>query len=863
MTWSEIWPVYWPLYLTSSTRVSGDVMWFGSLAEGGIWLAVTQVVKGGIWLGVWLLYCASSLGANIGSSPAGLAVDVTTQRYDNARTGANLFEKLLKTSNVSPAHFEKLFTRAVDDDVYAQPLYLRDVILPNSLVAVGWLPAKFKQYVNEELYARHLGRVANVLYVATVSNSVYAFDADDPGAATPLWHVNLTDAANGARPVRTSDVGQDCGTYRDFRRRIGIVGTPVIDAKTNTLYVVARTKEDDEFIQRLHALDIATGAERASSPVVVGAQVKGTGSGSSDGVIAFDPRIENQRAALLLANGIVYIAWGAHCDTGPYHGWLMGYDAKTLTQVFAKNVTPDGEKGGIWQSNAGPSADVAGNIYLTVGNGTVSAPVGGNDYGNGILKFGKAGEVLDWFIPWNYATLNQSDGDLGTTGVLLIPGTDLLATGSKEGKLYVLNRNDLGHFQAGADRQIVQDLWAGPGWLLGTPTYWEGPNGANVYVWCSASPARAFRLAPQSQSGITKPERGARMTPLAIATSAEPDDQQASPDQILTEFSRTSILGNSIPGGMLSVSANGASLGSGILWASLGLDLTYMGAIVQGVLRAFDANDLSRELWNSQQNGSRDQFGNFAKFNTPVVANGKVYLATFSKQVAVYGLRDPANAPPSVSAGFDLTPDGMAKLFASVDDDGLPRSPGTLTKTWVQVSGPAQAVIENPHDLTTTASFPAPGRYLLRFTASDGELGTDTDITVNVPPSKAGLVGHWTFQESMGVKIKDFSGNGNDGVLVPANPPEPHWGTGEFSGSVSLSAGEHVRIPASVSLNRLKRHITVVAHVYPRELPTQYIAVVQRQWREAIHPDLFYLGYGPANGVLNYKWHSRVGGFRG
>ena len=199
----------------------------------------------------------------------------------------------------------------------------------------------------------------------------------------------------------------------------------------------------------------------------------------------------------------------------------MGYDGEILTQVFAKNVTPDGEKGGIWQSNAGPSADASGNIYLTVGNGTVSAPVGGNDYGNGILKFSKTGEVLDWFIPWNFATLNQNDGDLGTTGVLLIPGTDLLATGSKEGKLYILNRNEMGHFQAGADRQIVQDVWAGPGWLLGTPTYWEGPDGANVYVWCSASPARAFRLAPQSQSGIAKPERRATIPPLAIATSVE------------------------------------------------------------------------------------------------------------------------------------------------------------------------------------------------------------------------------------------------------------------------------------------------------------------------------------------------------
>ena len=345
----------------------------------------------------------------------------------------------------------------------------------------------------------------------------------------------------------------------------------MIDAKTDTLYLVARTKEDDEFIQRLHALDIATGAERANSPVVIEAQVQGTGSGSSDGVIAFDPRIENQRAALLLANGIVYIAWGAHCDTGPYHGWLMGYDAETLTQVFAKTVTPDGEKGGIWQSNAGPSADASGNIYLTVGNGTVSAPVGGNDYGNGILKFSKTGEVLDWFIPWNYATLNQSDGDLGTTGVLLIPAPTCSQPAARKGNstYSIAMRWDISRRKP-IDRSskicgpALDGCWAHPPTGRGRMEQMSTFGAAQV-------PLERFASLHKSQSGIAKPERRATIPPLAIATSAERDDQEAS-REILTEFSRTSILGNSIPGGMLSVSANGASLGSGILWASLGLD---------------------------------------------------------------------------------------------------------------------------------------------------------------------------------------------------------------------------------------------------------------------------------------------------
>ena len=212
--------------------------------------------------------------------------------------------------------------------------------------------------------------------------------------------------------------------------------------------MVARTNENGHFIQRLHALDIATGAERAHSPVVIEARVEGTGVGSSNGVLTFDPQIHNQRGALLLANGLVYITWGSHCDSGPYHGWIMGYDAKTLAQVFAKATTPDGQGGGIRQSNTGPSADASGNIYVAIGNGTVTAPKGGRDYGNGVLKLSRTGEVLSWFIPYNFETLNSTDADFGTTGVLLVPTTNFLATGSKEGKLYVLDRDHLGGFQA-------------------------------------------------------------------------------------------------------------------------------------------------------------------------------------------------------------------------------------------------------------------------------------------------------------------------------------------------------------------------------------------------------------------------------
>jgi hypothetical protein len=514
-------------------------------------------------------------------------VSVTTQRYDNARTGQNLSERLLNTSNVNAAGFGKLFTRAVDDEVYAQPLYVPSVSIPK----VG---------------------VRNVLYVATVNNTVYAFDADEPDASEPLWKVNLTPTVPGATPVKAHDVGTNCGTYRDFTENIGIVGTPVINSGRQTIYFVARTKEGDQFVQRLHALDIATGVPRPNSPVVIKASAQGTGKGSSNGELRFDPEIHNQRAALLLANGIVYIGWASHCDTGPYHGWIMGYDAVTLKQGLAKVVTPNGASGGIWQSGSGPSADRWGTLYLTVGNGTATAQSGGQDYGNAFLKLGPSGAVLDWFIPFNFKALNAVDHDLGASGVLLIPGTNLLASGGKEGKLYLLDRRKFGHFHAEGNSQIVQSFMAAPHGLFGTPTYWNGPGGPHVYIWGNSDYGKMFRLGRHRLG--SKP------------------------------ISQTKVRAE-MPGGIVSISASGAVAGTGILWAVTASDSANWRT-VPGTLRAFDAADLSREIWNSKQNAARDDLGALAKFNTPVVANGKVYVATFSKQVAVYGLL-PDSATPS------------------------------------------------------------------------------------------------------------------------------------------------------------------------------------------------------------------------
>ena len=280
--------------------------------------------------------------------------NVTTQHNDAARTGANTSETILTTTNVNVSQFGKLFERAVDDEIYAQPLYVEGVSVPG----VG---------------------LRNVVYVATNNDSVYAFDADDPAATAPLWQVHYTNPAAGIVPVTRTDVGQACGTYVDFAGNIGIAGTPAIDAAAQTMFFVTRTKENGVFVQRLHAIDIRTGAEQPGSPRLIQANVIGSGDGrDAQNNIAFNARTQNQRSGLLLDHGTVYITWASYCDQGPYHGWILGYDAATLQQVMVYNTTPDGGLGGIWQSGGGLSADVAGNLYALTGNGTFNGSPAGH-----------------------------------------------------------------------------------------------------------------------------------------------------------------------------------------------------------------------------------------------------------------------------------------------------------------------------------------------------------------------------------------------------------------------------------------------------------------------------------------------------
>jgi len=492
---------------------------------------------------------------------------------DQGTTGQNLNETTLTPANVNQTTFGKLFSYSLDGSAYAQPLYVSNVAIA--------------------------GGTHNVVYVATEHDTVYAFDAD--GAATnPFWSVNFTDAANGITTVPYTDLG---GGQGPIIPEVGITGTPVIGPKSGTLYVVAFTKENGNYVHRLHALDIATGKERPNSPVVIQPSVAGTGTGTSGGQIAFQSLYQLQRPGLLLLNGMVYVAFGSYDDKGPYHGWIVGYDASSLQQVIAWNDTPNGNKGGIWTSGASLSADAAGNIYAIIGNGTFDANNGGPDYGDSVVKLTPNGNTLtvsDYFTPFDQQTLQANDMDLGSTGFTVLPNqpgpvAHLGVCSAKSGKIYLLNRDNLGKFQAGSDSQIVQSiptaLGSGPNDNdYSTGTYWQG----NVYFIGNGDVVKQFQLSNGQLS----------VTPFAQGT------QQYG-----------------YPGANTSVSSNGAS--GGILWS------IEAGGI--NILHAYDATDVSKELYNSNQAGARDKFGAAVRFTVPTVINGKVYVAG-KTELAAFGL---------------------------------------------------------------------------------------------------------------------------------------------------------------------------------------------------------------------------------
>ncbi len=531
--------------------------------------------------------CRDSTAPGTGTEPPPpnpQSVSVLTQHNDNTRAGWNDNETALTTTNVNVQQFGEVFTLSVDDQVYAQPLVA-------GKVNIG-------------------GSSHNVVLVATVNNTLYAYDGDN-GAL--YWRKNFT--APGMRPPQRGDMTGACnGTYQDFSGNIGIVGTPVIDAGTGTVYFVARSTTGATFVQYLHAVNIVDGNEIAGSPTKITATYTGNGDGSVNGAISFDALRQNQRQGLTLVNGVVYVTYSSHCDWGPFHGWILGYDASTVQQRIVYNDTPNGDAGGMWESGTGMAADAAGNLYVVTGNGAVGVagdPTSPINRGESALKLtvnGSTLRVASYFTPYNYQFLNSVDLDYGGMGAFLIPNSNFYLTGGKDGNLYLLNTDAMGGYVSSSN-QVQQVVSLGSNANMHCqPAYYKGSAKEFVYVWSENDPLRAIRFDRASNL----------LGPQAVSSAAGPTGQS---------------------GAVLSVSSNGSRAGTGILWASYASSGDAEHAVSPGILRAFDANDISKELWNNQQNAPRDAAGNYAKFAAPTIANGHVYLPTFSNKVVVYGLQ--------------------------------------------------------------------------------------------------------------------------------------------------------------------------------------------------------------------------------
>jgi hypothetical protein len=497
-----------------------------------------------------------------------------TERGDLSRNGANLNETQLTAGNVGTGQFGKRFARAVDGQIYAQPLYV-----PQLTLADG---------------------VHDVVFVATEHNSVYAFDASDAGHAEPLWQKNF------GPPLAATAI--DC---TDITPEIGITATPVIDPATSTMYVAAKTLENSTAVYRLHAIDIRTGSEQPGSPVEIAATVPGTGEGSSHGMLPFGPRLQLGRTGLALAGGKVVLAFGSHCDIDPYHGWIFAYDATSLARVAAYTNTPNGSEGGIWHAGVAPPVDDDGNFYFASGNGTFTGPADGAaanldhvDLGDTVsrVRIDDTGvHVLDFFTPFDQQQLSDEDADLGTAGVALLPGTPFAITGGKAGVLYLMRRTALGGFDPARDR-VAQRIVAGESQMVGAPVFWRGPAQTFLFVQPQSEALEAFPFATDHFSVA-----GRRSNPNIVSQPR---------------------------GSMIVLSSDGQAGGTGILWIAL----ADPNDATSCVLHAVSAEDITHELWNSEQNPKRDRVGGLAKYAPPTVVDGKVFMATSSGQLQVYGL---------------------------------------------------------------------------------------------------------------------------------------------------------------------------------------------------------------------------------
>jgi uncharacterized protein (TIGR03437 family) len=578
---------------------------------------------------------------------AAAQVNVLNVNYDTHQTGANLEETTL-SPQINWSNFGKLGTLPVDGQVYAQPLYVAGV-------TVG-------------------GTQYNVLYVATMNNSVFAFNADAPQDADPLWQVNL-----GA-PVPSG-----LFNLTDVQPQIGILGTPAIDAVNQVLYVVADTMPPGAFsnpVFQLHALSLVDGHEMLGGPVEIEASVSGTGAGSSNGTIAFNAYWQLQRPGLMLANQLVYIAFGSHADTGDYQGWILEYDASTLQQEGVFNSAPNGRQAAFWHSGRAPTIDGDGNVIAATGNGDWD---GMANFGESLLHLSGANlSLLDWFTPQEWANLNAQDWDLGSAGTILIPGEHYLLTGGKAGMLYLVNYDSMGHLSPD-NSATVQGVQVNDWGLFDMALWSVAANGPLVYEYDPAGTLKAFQIRNnQLNSTIIS-----QFTPPNAATSAG-----------------------------VTVSANGSK--NGIVWFVTGNNG------VSGdpaTLYALNAANLAAMLWSTNINSARDQPGKFTKFAPPLVASGRVYLPTLSNAVVVYGVLGGGQQAPSPA---------ISSVVNSASFVPGPVAPGELVTIFGATLGPtapAEGSVESDVVTNTVANT----QVLIGGTAAPLLFVSPTQINAIIP----------------------------------------------------------------------------------------------------------------------------------
>lgn len=674
-------------------------------------------------------------------------VNVLTYHNDNSRTGDNLNETILTLANVKVNTFGKLFTYAVDGDVYAQPLY------------VSHLPVAG-------------AGVRDVVFVATEHNSVYAFDAEtDAGSSGGLlWHVNLGPSAATPSP----DFGNRYSGFMELSPEVGITGTPVIDLASETLYVDACTHEGSNYIHRIHGLDIATGAERLFSPVVVNAAIPGSGVGGSDGMVVFDPEQQLQRSALTLVSGILYVAYTSYADTNPYHGWLLGFDAanlrlsadhifnSTANSTVAEAGTNAGEAG-IWMAGSGPAVDSADNLYFSTGNGSFDAfnESGGTEYGDTFLKLStvKRMSVADYFTPYNQGFLGNNDLDIGSGGILLVPEQPgpvpyMMLGAGKPGVLYVINREKFtaenNHYNTEGDSDAVLQSFSLNGDNYSTPAYFNGM----VYITPASDVTTAFSV---SNGMLSLP-------PISIGSRTYP-----------------------FPGATASVSANGKS--DGIIWM--------IERANPATLVADNANDVATEIYNSEQAGPRDQLPQGTSFAVPTIAGGRVFVGGHLA-LSVFGLLPPTNEPVVGnycglfygSNGVQLSQSGYLAVTVSAEGHYYARlqlSSGPYSMTG-QFDGSGFA------STSVKVAKQSPLQLQLQFTQGD-------------PPMLTGTVGNGTWMAGITAYEAVFNARTNPApfagkytiVMHGPNDGDPQEPQGDGYGTVTISTAGFLQFSGTLA----------------------------------------------------------------